>query len=231
MSLLRDMPITLVALDDSQLMTCSTNGPNIVSSANWINGTTGGQDPVNNTTSTGVQGRVIDRRRDHGDGLLSLYQVAIPQVNINSTIGSTEANRLIRLACLLQHGDSSGGGDQAPYSTQSAMFFSTQSQAFVQNITAYFSSARTSDMSNWSTAGSNIESTGPWRGVTRPMTYDLRGAKRYVSLAVWAAKNRVTSASSGDEGSHVTAQITFAAGDFERQIFDATSPLSSSTST
>ena len=219
MALLRDIPLTLIALEERQLITCSTGSQTIVgSTANSIRSSVG--DP-SCSTSTGTMGRVIDRKYvppGDGDDLTARYQVACPMAFIWSTTGSTETDRRVDLAVLLQHGDSSGGGDQVLYSS------ATVPAVWIRT---FFSTARTSDMSAWS----SVLSTGILRGNTLPTYYDLRAAKRFVSVAVFAVRHKVTTESSADEGARVSATITFAAGDEVKQIYDSTGALSTSTST
>ena len=212
MSLLRDMPLTIVELEERSLITCSTG--NQVFSGSTANSIRSSQADPSCSTSTGITGRIIDRR---GDDMTSRYQVAIPYVVVTSTRGSTETDRNIRITVKLQHGDSSGGGDMADYSTQS--------QPAVRNL---FSTGRTSDMAVWDSA----LSTGTFAGLSSlPAYYDLRAAKRFIQAIVYAAKDKVTTESSGDEGARVAALITFAAGDQVPQNVPTTYAWSTSTST
>lgn len=203
--LLRDIPITLSAMTETSLITCST--------ASQVFGGTGVA-YISSNGATGAYGRTIDRL---ADDLFARYQVAIPQVIVQSTRGSTEANRQITVGLQLHHGDSSGGGDLAEYSTQNR-----------PAVRALFSTARTSDMANWSTA----YSTGVITGLSSlPAIYDLRAAKRFIAVLVQVQKNRVTTESSGDEGLRIRADITFAGGDQVPQTPTSTVAWSSSTST
>ena len=220
MSLLRDMPLTVIAMEERILITCSlpitpstaggVGGTGISSTANSIVSSCSG-------TTGGFAGRIIDRR---GDDLTSRYQVAIPQVMLQSTRGSTEANRQLKLGIQLLHGDSSGGGDMADLA---------RVDGTTMPVTrTLFSTARTSEMAVWSTA----ESTGVIAGLgTLPAYYDLRSAKRFIQAVVFAVKNRVTTESSGDEGARVHATITFAAGDEAPQNVNASAAWSTSSST
>lgn len=212
MSLLRDMPLTVIAMEERSLITCSTGsaGPFGGSTANSIVSSCCG-------STGGYAGRIIDRR---GDDLTARYQVAIPQVMLQSTRGSTEANRQITLGVALNHGDSSGGGDMAAYARVDGV-----SMPVTRTL---FSTARTSEMQVWDTTGS----TGPIPGLgTLPAYYDLRGAKRFIQAVVFAVKNRVTTESSGDEGARVRASITFAAGDEAPQNVNTSAAWSTSSST
>ena len=214
--LLRDMPLTVIALEERILITCSVpitpstaggvGGVGISSTANSIVSSSGGL--------TGVAGRIIDRL---ASDLTTRYKVAIPQALLQSTVGSTEADRKLTLGIKLQHGDSSGGGDMADYSTGNQ-----------PSDRVLFTTARTSDMAIWDAA----LSTGPIAGVeTLPAYYDIRAAKRFVRAVVFAQKNRVTTETSGDEGARVHAVITFAAGDETPQNVNSSAAWSTSSST
>lgn len=160
-----------------------------------------------------ANGIVIDRLLDVDER----YEGVVVAPTITSTRGSTEADRKLAMGILVQHGDSSGGGDMAEFSTG----FRPQDRVF-------FSSARTSAQANWD----DEKSTGPFyslRGI--PGYYDLRGAKRYIRVQVRAGKNSVTTESSGDEQCRVGAVGAFFAADNLPEGLDTTSPHSSSTST
>lgn len=213
MSLIRDFPFVVSAMPDTLLATCS---------ALYTTGSTGVVTPIADTTADALitaagettgYGRVIDRLRFP---LGTRYNVAVASAWIVSTRGSTEADRKLTVGVKLQHGDSSGGGDMADYSTGS------------QPATRqYFSTARSSDHASWDAS----ESTGPVYAASNPGYYDLRGAKRYVRVAVPVRKNKVTTESSGDEQSRVGAAIAFAAGPLLPPPSDLTGPYSTSTST
>ncbi len=78
-----------------------------------------------------------------------------------TTVGSTQINRTLQIDVKLQHGDSSGGGDMADYSTQDQPATSV-----------LWNGAMTTDMQNWST-GVSIHGSNP-------CDYELTGAKRYI---------------------------------------------------
>ena len=214
MALLRDIPFTVSAMPDTLLATCS---------ALYTTGSTGTVTPIADTTgdalitaageTTGF-GRIIDRLRQPAGG--ARYQFAVAQAFVNSTRGSTEADRKVTIGVRLQHGDSSGGGDMADFSTGGT-----------EAARQYFSTARSSDHASWD----GSESTGPLYAASDPSVYDLRNAKRYLRVAVPVLKNRVTTESSGDEQSRVSAAITFLEGDKVPARADSTGPYSSTTST
>ncbi len=230
MSLTRDIGITLSAMQETIIVTSAailstaaastgTQGwppPNSTADAML---TTGGPLVVGGTSTVfGILfGRTIDRL---ASPLGSMYDVAYPSAYVRSTRGSTEADRRFQIGCKLQHGDSSGAGDMADYSTAN--------QPAIRN---YFSSVRSTDALNWEVSG---RSTGGLDGSSIPATYDLRGAKRFVRLVVFGGKDRVTTESSGDEQARIGGAITFAAGrvlPVGAATIEKNSPESSSTST
>lgn len=227
--LVRDLAFPVKAFTERLLATCS---------ALVTTGSTGVVTPIADTTadaavSTGdigdvatakgsqvssggmasINGNVIDRLRFP---LGALYDAATVQAFLESTRGSTEADRKLALGVLLQHGDSSGGGDMAELSTGAR-----------PRERVFFSSARTSDQLNWDAA----ESTGPIYLASHAGFYDLRGAKRYVRAQVRAGKNSVTTESSGDEQSRVSGVIVFQAGDQLPPPGGSTAAQSTTTST
>lgn len=181
MSIVRDLGIPMQAMVDTAIITCSTADQVIKSTGNVSAA----------VSAASLSGRIIDRL---SDGLVSRYTVAQVGAYLWSSRGSTEADRLLTLGIKLQHGDSSGGGDMADYSTGSTPTDQT-----------FFTTARSTEHTAWS--------TGPFYGQTAPGTYDLRAAKRYIRTVVSARKNKVTTESSGDEASHVGAFILFGGGD------------------
>jgi hypothetical protein len=183
MAIVRDLPFTLEAMESRSLITCSTG-------SQVFSGSTANSYPSSNG-STGVLGRIIDRLGDINAQLSQRYAVAAPFVCLWSSRGSTEADRKLTLGLQLQHGDSSGGGDFEALSTEAD-----------PDDAVFFTSARTTPESNWS--------TGVLNGfASNPCIYDLRKAKRYLGVLVKAAKNKVTTESSGDEGARLSAGITF----------------------
>lgn len=217
MSIARDIPITLEAMTETILITCSEALSTAGSTAAIVNKARTTADvlasPTEGTYTTGF-GRVIDRL---GVPLGTYYNVAAINATLTATRGSTETNRKVALGCYLLHGDSSGGGDMAEYAHDSQ-----------PNDRTYFGTGRTSDMANWD----GSLSTGPLNATTNPAYYDLRAAKRYLQVAVRAFKNKITTESSGDEHARVGAQITFFGGANYPQVADPPlSPYSTTTST
>ncbi len=235
MSLIRDFPITMPAQAETLLVTCSNPYSSAAS-------TDLGLQPIRQTTAgmlttTGdigylgsnscqgsrvssggmvesTFGEIIDRRRQP---IPAHYQAATVGATLNSTRGSTEADRKLALGVSLWAGDSSGGGDLAELSTgarpQDRMFFT---------------SVRTCDMLGWDFSD---ESTGAIVFMSYPGHYDLRNAGPFLQVRPRYGINQVTTESSGDEQSRAGAYITFSAGDDVPGALDTTSPYSSSTST
>lgn len=218
MSLVRDLGITLPAMADTVFVTCSniistgaaSTTPNIRfnTTADAIACPTGG-------TYVTANGRIIDRLLQP---LGTAFNVAMPSARWYSSLGSTEANRMIGIGVKLQHGDSSGGGDMADYSP---------STGGIPEDRAYFSTARSTDHACWDAT----LSTGVLYAASNPAYYDLRGAKRYIRTVVRVTKNRVTTETSGDELARVGAQVTFLSGAYLPIPADVSSPFSTSTST
>jgi hypothetical protein len=123
----------------------------------------------------------------------------------------------VAIGVKLQHGDSSGGGDMADYSTDCQ----------VPDRVFFGSSARTTDMKQWD--GSH--STGPLYGCSHTAVYDLRGAKQYLRAGVRVGKELVTTETSGDEHARVSAVITFFGGATVPYTAKVISPFSSTTTT
>lgn len=205
MSIIRDLPFTIPSLEDRLYVTSSTGSQGIAgagTTANVVGAAAG---------TAGVAGRVVDRLFDATER----FPVACPFTHFYATRGSTEANRQVTLGVKLQHGDSSGGGDMADYSTQSQ-----------PDDKVFFGTARTSDFKSWDAS----YSTGPFRGATNQAYYDIRGAKRYIRAVHFVTKNRVTTESSGDEGARLSGGIAFLGGEFAPMGADL-GPTSTSTTT
>lgn len=221
MSLVRDMGMTLPAMEDRMLVTCSyvntcsTVLPQIITATADLLITTG-PSATQSSLWTSAFGRVIDRI---GSPLGTLYHVAMPVVMLNSTRGSTDPNRSLGIGVKLQHGDSSAGGDMVDYATGSQP---------ADRI--YFSTARTCDQLGWEFAG---RSTGPFQGASNPASYDLRAAKQYIRTVARLAliARTATTEATGDEGSRVSAAITFLSGQQIPQNILDKGPTSTATST
>lgn len=195
MALVRELGITLIALEDTLFVTCSALQSTAASTSPTIQRMNTTADAIaQGTAETTAYGIVIDRL---GPALGAMYNVAFPAGHFHASAGSTETNRRLSLGVKLQHGDSSGGGDMADYSTQN--------QPAQRN---YFGTGRTSDMQNWD----ETYSTGPLYAQSNAAYYDLRAAKRYIRVAVPVYKDKVTTETSGDEPARVGAALTFLVG-------------------
>lgn len=182
--IVREMGQTLEALEAREFSTCSTANQTLAgSTANAAK---------DNGSGTTFLGRIIDRLGDMISG--ARWQACIPAAKLWTTRGTTEADAMMQLGVRLEHGDSSGGGDMARYSTD-------QQPADV----TFFTTQRTTAESEYS--------TGEVRFQTGPAMYDLRAAKRWIRVAVFARKNRATTESSGTEGGRLSADLTFIGAD------------------
>lgn len=205
MGITRDIIKPIQGLDSERsIITCSTADQIFIATNNV------------NVASTSINGRIIDRLDiELGARYLSVEPVAW----LYASRGSTAADRFLSLAIRLQHGDSSGGGDMSDYFGPS-----TGTQPGVQGVARnFFATARTSDMSAWSTGG--------FFGQTNAGVLDIRGAKRYVRAVVVPGKSKTTTESSGDEGMRVGALLNFGAGDEIPENTNTTGQNSTSSST
>ncbi|MFQ5765678.1 MAG: hypothetical protein ACE5GT_12185 [Rhodospirillales bacterium] len=190
MPLSRDQGKILQAVEQDAYKTCSASGTAAV-------------------TETSVNGRIIDRL---GDELLRRYRTVEPFAYLFATRGSTEADRKLTLGVHVQHGDSSGGGDMADYSTGS--------QAATRT---FFTSAGTTPMGGWS--------TGVLYGQSDAAYYDLTAAKRFVRGVLHVKKNRITTETSGDEGMLAGAMFRFGGAEELPDRANTTGAGSTSTTT
>lgn len=217
MALVRDIATIVNALDTAVITTCAELLSTAASTSPAPNKLHATADAVVTACAeTTVFGRVIDRIGPELGAYA--YGVVMPSASVYASRGSTEADRKWTLGVRLQHGDSSGAGDMADYSTENA----------AESIT-YFSTKRTSDEAHWDTG----YSSGPLQLRTNPCYYDMRAAKRYIRVAIPVLKNRVTTETSGDEHARLNADLVFLAGNgVVPQIgHRAASPFASSTTT
>lgn len=127
---------------------------------------------------------------------------------LSAVQASTGTKRNVSLDIKLQHGDSSGGGDMADYTTQD------------QPATAnYLNAALTTDMVNWT--------TGAFVVASNPAQYELTGAKRFIR-AVGIVTKFGDSTSTGTDGTPIAMGINFREFTFANP---GTVSTSSSTST
>lgn len=153
-----------------------------------------------------INGRVIDRL---GLGKNRIWEYAEPFIHCYTTIGSTGLDQRVTLSIKLQHGDSSGGGDMADYSTG------------MQSPDASFqTTAMSTAMQNWSTGLQYWSHDGE---------YNVIAAKRYVRpVGVFTRGGTTTSTAAGSvDGAYITMGVRFASPDHA----DSASSTSTSTST
>lgn len=157
-----------------------------------------------------INGRVIDRL---GLGRNRIYESAEPFIHAYTTVGSTALDQKVTLSIKLQHGDSSGGGDMADYSTG------------MQSADAIFrTTAESTAYQNWS--------TGPqfWG---HDSEYNVIAAKRYVRpVGVWTRGGTTTSTASGSvDYQYVTLGVRFGHPDMADGQSGSLSSTNYSTST
>ncbi len=157
-----------------------------------------------------INGRVIDRL---GLGRNMIYETAEPFIHAYTTVGSTALDQKVTLSIKLQHGDSSGGGDMADYSTG------------MQSADAIFrTTAESTAYQNWS--------TGPqfWG---HDSEYNIIAAKRYIRpVGVWTRGGTTTSTAAGSvDYQYVTLGVRFGGPDVEDSKSGSLSSTNYSTST
>lgn len=140
------------------------------------------------TSGGNINGDIIDRL-----ALGRNWRVAMPFL-IGEGLATTEANRKITVTCKLQHGDSSGGGDLADYSTG-------------QQLSGYtfFTSAETTPMLRWSTSATRIYSRSPF--------YDINGAGRWLRAVGTVTMPGNTTSTAAGQNVAVAMGLTFGGGD------------------
>jgi hypothetical protein len=157
-----------------------------------------------------INGRVIDRL---GLGRNRIYETAEPFIHAYTTVGSTAADQKVTLSIKLQHGDSSGGGDMADYSTG------------MQSADAIFrTTAESTAYQNWST-GAQF-----WG---HDSEYNVIAAKRYVRpVGVWTRGGTTTSTAAGSvDYQYVTLGVRFGGPDVADGQSGSLSSTNYSTST
>lgn len=166
-------------------------------------------------SSGGIPGIVIDRK---GIGMGALFLTAEPYAYIRTCRGSTAADKRLTLGIRLEHGDSSGGGDMAEYSTGS--------QPATRN---FFTTAETTEYSALTTGSLSNTLNGI---VSLPARYDLSGAKRFIRTIVHVGyPAKATTESTGYDPMQVGAMIAFRDADETPFDTNSTGPGSTSTST
>lgn len=155
-----------------------------------------------------INGRVIDRL-----GLGSRYNflVACPSINVYTTVGSTAADQKVALSIKLQHGDSSGGGDMADYSTGQTPADRT-----------FLTTAQTTPMQNWSTGPQFFDHEG---------LYEITATKRYIrAVGTWTRGGSSTSTAAGSID-YQYANLGLKVMGADNQPFSDSTSTSTSTST
>ena len=137
-----------------------------------------GGDQISGTANNGV---VIDRL---GADLLGRGLFCTVGAWVYATLGSTELNQKVTLAAKLQHGDSSGGGDMADYSTGQ------------QGADAVFmTSIETTTFASWNTGLPGSAFPCP----ANPSSYNLKAAKQFVRAVLTVTiADQTTVSASGD---------------------------------
>lgn len=159
------------------------------------------------SASTGYSD-ILDRLALGSDGP-GIY--CVPVVYAYTTVGSTQADKQMKVNVKLQHGASSGGGDMADWSTGAQPATRT-----------YFSTVMSTDMQNWTTgvSGQKFHSN--------PCAYDLVGANRFVRIAYQFIKNGYTTSTAAGslDRLYVGGEVAFGQAEFP-----SADTTSSSTST
>lgn len=153
-------------------------------------------------------GRVIDRL---GLGGNRIFENVTAAISVHSTVGSTGADKLVTLSVKLQHGDSSGGGDMADYSTGM--------QNTDQN---FFTTAMTTEYQNWSTGIQYLEHQS-W--------YNITAAKRYIRAVGVVTKpgGTTTTAASSIDQLLADLHLTFQTADYTPPRLTTSTSTSTST--
>ena len=158
-------------------------------------------------STSAINGSVIDRL-----GLGRLYTIGVPFAVARQVLGSTEVDQKVTIAVKLQHGDSSGGGDMADYTTRN------------QPDDAIFNtSAMTTPIAAWSTDPARMESAEG--------AYPLVAAKQYVRPVITVTINSETTATASGEEVDVSGGIIFEIADENPGRVHGRVPFSTSTST
>lgn len=197
MSIIRDLPQLVPSMLMKAFVTCSCQVANLFTSGIASSGTTG---YIITATSGGTlaieYGRIIDRLGSEIGG--ARFAGVIPFTIFESTVQTTGANRQITINADLQHGDSSGGGDMADYSTQAQ-----------PDDKVFFTSARTTSYTEWTTEAARLQSNQSY--------YDLRAAKRYIRAVHTVDKCEITTESTGWEGGRLSGTIALLGGNTPKE--------------
>lgn len=135
-----------------------------------------------------INGRVIDRL---GLGRNRIFEFAEPFIHAYTTVGSTAADQRVTLSIKLQHGDSSGGGDMADYST-----------GMQEPDLNFRTTAESTAFQNWSTGA---------QFYGHDSEYNVIAAKRYIRpVGVFTRNGSSTSTAAGSiDNAYVTLGVRF----------------------
>jgi len=158
-------------------------------------------------SGTAINGSVIDRL-----ALGRLYHIAVPFAIGRAVAGTTFADEKISVAVSLQHGDSSGGGDMAAYSTDNQ-----------PDDAVFNTSAMTTPMEAWSTGPAVISS--------REGAYDLTAAKQFIRPVITITAPGNTTATNSGDAIDVTGGVVFQYPDEQPGRAGGVGAFSTSTST
>jgi hypothetical protein len=157
-------------------------------------------------STSDINGSVIDRL-----SLGRLYHIAVPFAVGRAVAGSTQVDQKITVAVRLQHGDSSGGGDMADYTTAN------------QPADAIFNtSAMTTPMDAWSTGLARVNSGDG--------AYSLVAAKQFIRPVITVTLPGNTTATASADNVDVSGGVVLLSPD-EAPGAAATGAFSTSTST
>jgi hypothetical protein len=149
-----------------------------------------------------INGRVIDRL---GLGARYQFRAANPFLHVTTTVGSTAPDQKIALDIKIQHGDSSGGGDMADFTTGLQPATRTFLSTFMSTV-----------MQNWSTGQQFFDHNGE---------YEITAAKRYIRAVGTVTRGGVTT-------STAAGSIDFAYADMGINFKEAdNAPFTDTTST
>ena len=172
---------------EQKLFTCSTGDVLSGAAINW---------------------KVIDRL---GLGAKYQFRAVTPFIHVYSTVGSTAADQKVALDIKLQHGDSSGGGDMADFTT-----------GMQPSSRTFLTTAMTTPMQNWSTGLFSFDHGGE---------YELTAAKRYIrAVGTWTRGGSATSTAAGSIDTQY-AWMGLAFKEADNSPFVDTTSTSTSTST
>lgn len=155
-----------------------------------------------------INGRVIDRL---GLGSKYMFRAVAPAICVHTTVGSTAADQKVALDIKLQHGDSSGGGDMADFST-----------GLQPGTRTFLTTAMTTPMQNWSTGAKFFDHRAE---------YEITAAKRYVrAVGTWTRGGSATSTAAGSIDTQY-AYLTLNFKEADNSPFVDSTSTSTSTST